>query len=213
MIYIVKHKEYENPVPKGYKELYVGEMYDGKGDNINHLNRYLNELTAYYDLWKNSKDKNIGICHYRRFFAENGEILTSKRVTDILKTNDIIVTTKFKDPATLYWFLRADLVPTEYRLYDKYIGILDNAVPGFREYMIRQNEFYPREMIIANRKVFDALCEELFEALIPAAELYDKEDSSSGTNPRLLGFIAERFISYLIVKNGLKAYEMDFIEV
>ena len=75
MIYIVKHREYKNPVPSWYKEIGVGQLYNGTGENINHLNKYLNEATAYYDLWKNSNDKTLGVCHYRRFFAENGKIV------------------------------------------------------------------------------------------------------------------------------------------
>ena len=69
MIYIVSHIPYEGEVPTGYKVMYVGDMYKESGkDNINHLNPYLNELTALYDIWKNKKDKTVGLCHYRRYF-------------------------------------------------------------------------------------------------------------------------------------------------
>ena len=73
MIYIVKHKEYENPVPQGYKQLYVGNMFhfDYKEDNINKLNPYINETTGIYDIWKNHKDDIVGLCHYRRFFYDD----------------------------------------------------------------------------------------------------------------------------------------------
>ena len=45
MIYIIKHKKYNNPIPQNYAELYVGDMYknDKAKDNINYLNKYINE--------------------------------------------------------------------------------------------------------------------------------------------------------------------------
>jgi len=44
---------------------------DDTGDNISHLNRYLNELTGHYWVWKNFDLRSvefIGFCHYRRYF-------------------------------------------------------------------------------------------------------------------------------------------------
>lgn len=214
MIYIVKHKDYENPVPKGYKEIGVGYKYEGTGKNINHLNPYINEATAYYDLWKNAKDKTIGVVHYHRFFAENGEPLGTKRVNEILKDYDMIVTTPYKSAAPLYNFLKADLAPgKEMDLYHKYLELLYKVEPGFKEYMNSALEFYSREMMVANKAVFDDFCKGLFGVILPIAEKYHKEDSDSKTNPRLVGFITERFFSYWIVKNNLNVYTMDFIDV
>ena len=60
MIYIVKHRECFSPNVSGYGDLGVGKLFQHKGDNINYLNPYINEATALYDIWKNSKDKING---------------------------------------------------------------------------------------------------------------------------------------------------------
>lgn len=220
MIYIVKHKEYNNPVPKGYREIGVGDRfkYSGKGENINELNPHINEATAYYDLWKNSKDKTIGVCHYRRFFAEDGQPISTNRVNAILKDYDMIVAPKYKYTNSLCRVLRADLAPgLEQVLLSKYMAKIYMREPKFHEYMVRNNEFYPREMMIAKRETFDKFCEELFATIKPIAEEYREEYMNDAEvakkNPRIIGFITERFFSYLIVKNSYKVYEMEILDI
>lgn len=50
----------------------------GEGDDISDLNRYVNEMTAVFWIWKHYKDIGnpsfIGLSHYRRFFAFNEHI-------------------------------------------------------------------------------------------------------------------------------------------
>lgn len=219
MIYIVKHKEYDNPVPKGYKEIGVGDMRSEYSQrHINHLNPYINEATAYFDLWKNTKDKTIGVCHYRRFFAEDGQPINANRVNAILKDYDMIVAPKYKYSRNLYYMLKIDLAPgLEYQLYDKYLRKVYSKEPGFMDYMMNSKEFYPREMMIAKRETFDKFCEELFATIKPIAEEYREEYMNDAEvakkNPRIFGFITERFFSYLIVKNGYKVYEMEIMDV
>lgn len=218
MIYIVKHKEYDNPIPQGYKELGVGKLFKDTGEDIEHLNPHINEATAYYDLWKNCKDTTIGICHYRRFFAENGEILSKRRAEEILKTTEMIVAKRYKSNHSLYIELKTDLAKgLEEKLYDKYLEMFYEREPMFEYYMKYAKEFYPREMLITSRKVFDEFCGKLFADVLPIAEAYRKEfmtDSEVATkNPRLLGFIVERFFSYTIVANGYKVHEMEIKDI
>lgn len=218
MIYIVKHKEYNNPVPKGYKEIGVGDMFKNTGEDIEHLNKHINEATAYFDLWKNTKDKNVGVVHYRRFFADNGKILESKRVTEILKDNDMIVAARYFSPNNLYNELKGELAPgLERELYDKYLNLFYKKDSGFKDYMMNKRNFIPREMMVTTRPVYNKFCKQFFDVVIPVAEKFREEfmnDKEVATkNPRLIGFIVERYFSYLIEKNGFKIYEMEFIEV
>ena len=217
MIYIVKHKDEDCPIPKGHKVIGVGAMFEGKGENINQLNPYINEATAYYDLWKNSKDKTIGVCHYRRFFAENGNPVDTKRINEILKDNDVIVCMPYRYQSSVYNDLRGELRPyNEDVFYDKYLEKVYKKDPGFKDYMSGK-EFWPREMIIAKKQVFDDFCKQLFKVILPIAKEYEKEFKTnpdlSNKNPRIIGFITERYFSYVIAKNNYKVYEMENIDL
>ena len=98
MIYTVKHKPFALPeLPEGYKTICVGgysepdEINCTEGKNIENLNKKINELTALYWIWKNTKDPIAGLAHYRRFLlGPDGDILTIPGAKELLKTNDII---------------------------------------------------------------------------------------------------------------------------
>ena len=123
MIYIVKHYECFSPNLSGYADLGVGKLFQHKGDNINYLNPYLNEATALYDIWKNSKDKIVGMCHYRRFFEKDGIFLMFKDAEEILKEHEIITTPDFTPPVTPYELLSRAITPYTLKKYIPMVGI------------------------------------------------------------------------------------------
>ena len=74
MIHIIRHKDYDFPIPSGYVTCEVGPLFKGDRPNINYLNPIINELTGIYDVWKNFDDPFVGFCHYHRFFmSEKGQ--------------------------------------------------------------------------------------------------------------------------------------------
>ena len=58
----------------------TGYVRDDSGDNISDRNPWFCELTGLYWMWKNSDADNIGICHYRRYFARKKELSLRDRV-------------------------------------------------------------------------------------------------------------------------------------
>lgn len=46
---------------------------DDTGENISAKNKYYSELTGIYWVWKNTKQKITGACHYRRYFTAKPE--------------------------------------------------------------------------------------------------------------------------------------------
>ena len=58
MIHIIRHKDYDFPIPSGYVTCEVGPLFKGDRPNINELNPIINELTGIYDVWKNFDDEN-----------------------------------------------------------------------------------------------------------------------------------------------------------
>ena len=214
MIYIIKHREYGNPVPEDYKQLYVGDMFlkNYKEDNINDLNLYLNELTGLYHIWKNTTEKIVGLCHYRRMFWHNDKKLTKKDAMDILKDYDIIVTNEVKfDNWNLYWQLRYEVEDSD--ILDKYLNEYYKRVPEFKEYLNR-NSFSNREMFVCKRELMEKYCEWVFPVVIPIAQKFIKEDANKpGVNIRLISHIAERLFDYWVRSNNLKVYNMDYKDI
>ena len=210
MIYINKHKEYHNPVPKDYEELYGGSLFtDVDVDNINYLNPYINEMTGLYYVWKNKKDKYVGLCHYKRFFYKDGDMLTLEDAKKILKNCDIIIKEDVVFNMSLYWQLRFEVENSD--ILDKYLNKIYEVEPDFKEYLNRK-QFNNSEMFVCKRELIEKYCEWLFPMIIPITEEYIKEDVKRG-NTRLIGHIIERLFAYWIYKNKLKTYVVDYIDI
>ena len=109
-VYVVTHKDAKlDALPEGYRIIHAGRVTatekfgyagDDTGDNISALNRYLNEITALYWIWKNTRHTIIGLNHYRRFFTESDDssfavekILSRETAEKILRNCDMIIVT------------------------------------------------------------------------------------------------------------------------
>ena len=210
MIYIVKHKEYNNPVPEGYKEIYVGDLFKENDDNINYLNSYINEATAIYDIWKNCKDKIVGLCHYRRFFYYEDEYLKLSQAKKILENYDIIVTNEVEFNKGIYEQLRSEIENPF--ILDKYYNELIQKEP-YLEQWFKIKLFSPKEMFVCKREILNKYCEWLFPLIIPITEQFIEEDKDRVVNKRMIGHLVERLFAYWIWKNNLKCYKMEYIDV
>lgn len=81
VIAAVTHEKHNMPGDELYLPLMAGAfgmsvretadyVRDDYGDNISERNAGYCELTGLYWMWKNCDADNIGLCHYRRYFAE-----------------------------------------------------------------------------------------------------------------------------------------------
>lgn len=212
MIYIIKHKEYKTPKIKGYKELYVGELYKDTKDNINELNPYINEATGLYDIWKHGKDKIVGLVHYRRYFVHNGDYLSINTAEKILKDHDIIITPNVVFERGIYDQLRTEMPNSEEALIlDKYYNKLCEIEPGLKEYF-QEREFAPKEMFVCKREILNNYCEWLFKLIIPITKQFVEEDSQI-IQKRMIGHLVERLFYYWIKNNKLRTYVMDYKQI
>lgn len=213
MIYIIKHKEYDNPIPNGYEELYVGGMYKNNSDeDINLLNPYINEATGLYDIWKNKEDDIVGLCHYRRFFINNGQYLQLDDAKNILKDYDIIITNNVVFDKGIYEQLRLEMPNDKERdILDKYYQLLCEKEPQLKDYF-NTKEFAPKEMFVCSKKVINKYCEWLFDLILPITIQFVNEDSNI-LQKRMIGHLIERLFYYWIIKNELKTYRMEYIDL
>lgn len=210
MIYIIKHKEYNNPVPENYKELYVGKMFTYNGSNINELNPYINEATGLYDIWKNTDDDIVGLCHYRRFFYHNENILSLKEAEKILNDYDIIITKEVTFNKGIYEQLRSEIENKD--VLDKYYNMLIEKEPELEEWF-KFMSFSPKEMFVCKREILNKYCEWLFVLIIPIIKQFIEEDVVKVWNKRMIGHLVERLFAYWIWKNKLSCCKMDYIDI
>ena len=213
MIYIIKHRECETPKLRGYKDLYVGDMCDYLDkDNINHLNPYISEATASYYLWKHCKDKYVGQVHYRRFLLDNGKILEYSKALEYLKEYDILFAEPYRVGNGIYNNLRSEIGnDINKQTLDKYYDILCEKEPKLRDYF-NQTWFYPRNMFVCKKELFNKYCEWIFSIIIPITEQFIKEDKEINQKNKLIGYLYERLFTYWIIKNNLKVKTFEYNE-
>ena len=209
MIYIIKHKKYNNPIPEGYVELRIGELFEHKDkDNINQYNLYVNEVEGLYYMWKHCNDEIIGLNHYRRLFINNGEPLKMQDAEKILKDYDMIIAPDVVfTERNIYEQLKVEL--GDYEIYDKYVDKFCEKEPEFRNFLQRYN-FNNSEMFVCRKELMNKYCEWLFPIILPIVEEFVKEDVNKVGNKRMIAHIIERFFSYWINKNNLKCYRMNY---
>lgn len=210
MIYVVKHKECDCPLPEGYKLLEVGPLFkDHNSDNINDLNPYINELTGLYWIWKNSSDDFVGLCHYRRYFTDGDNILTHERAEGKLNGHDILITTPAVFDRSLYDILVID--SGGQKAFWLYRNLIFREFPGFAKYLQDTNRVNPRNMFFCRKDLIDKYCEWMFPKVIPIAERYREEIPRKYNNQdRLIGYFAERLMSYWITTNNLDCVEVMY---
>lgn len=210
MIYIIKHRRYDNPIPEGYTELGVGELSTRDTEYMNCLNPYLNEATGLYDICHYFKDDIVGLVHYRRFFINDGDYLKMDDAEAILKEYDMIITEDVGFDMTLYEQLYHQVEPTP--VLDKYLNKIYEKEPDFKEYLNRHS-FNNREMFVCKRELISKYCDWLFDLMVPITIDFIRDDYVKAMNKRLMGHIIERLFAYWIDKKGLKTYRMEYIDV
>ena len=237
-IYVVTHKklppEHVQNLPEGYKIIHAGRalnpdlgyLGDHTGDNISHLNLYINEITALYWFWKNANDSIVGLAHYRRFFTTSDDpifayekILTREEAQKILETYDMIIAfgcdIKAQREAIigdcgvgLVTLGEATIKKHMLRVHPDYLDALDYAL-GL-SFLFRCN------MFVTRRNIFDAYCKWLFSFILDAMDeilkLVNFDDVP--TKPRrLMGYLVERLFGVWLLKNRLRIKEMKVMHV
>ena len=224
MIYIITHKEFEPVVNEDfYETLLVGayekesniyKLLDSTGNNISSKNANFCELTGIYWIWKNISDDVVGICHYRRYFANSviqrkKSILTQEQISDCLKDSDIILPCKrwFQGKNAKQFYSKYHNIND----WNKMIEVLRRLYPEYDDdisWFEVQKSGYCYNMFIMKKKLFDEYCEWLFSILF---EVERNTDTTSYTayNKRIYGFLSERMINIWIHHNKLRVCEKN----
>lgn len=227
------------PVPEGM-------LLDNTGENISFKNKSYCELTTQYWAWKNQNADYYGFCHYRRYFSFNPVRLQeadcgclvypvfNEKISNELQMDEYSMHRYIEK----YDFLIAKGIPMNalqaksvYQHYQKaselhikdldlMIDILREKYPAIvntAEDYIRGKIFYPCNMFIMKKELFQQYSEMLFSVL---EEFESRSDMSrySREGGRTPGHLGERmigiFYEYLKKKGGycLGELQMALIE-
>ena len=229
-IYVVTHKKVElDDLPDGYEIIHAGRATakkffgyagDDTGENISRLNRYLNEITALYWIWKNTAHAIVGLCHYRRFFSADGKnFLTETQAREILRDCDLIVV-KEKFFVLTQHELKSlvcggDLCGFVEKIFRKHIARRQPDYLDAFDYVSGSRAEFMYEMFITRKKIFDAYCEWLFSFIIDVTEeVLVKTNLAEIDNPRkyrAVGLVSERLLSVWLMKNYLRLKSLPII--
>lgn len=228
-VYVVTHKDIKlNALPKGYKIIHAGHavakedfgyLGDDSGENISDLNRYVNEITALYWIWKNTSHSIIGLNHYRRFFVESEDkvfsvekILSQESAEKILRDYDIIVAkNKLSRVSVSCWQKLVSGGHLEQFVANIFIKHIASKQPDYLSIFKHVSQAYTAfqyEIFITRRNIFNAYCEWIFSFLLDVTEeIFAKTNITHINNPRkyrIISFFSERLLTVWLWKNNLR---------
>lgn len=220
-IYVAAHKVFDVPKEKIYIPLHVGHagkeelgyQGDDTGDHISYKNANYCELTGIYWMWKNVNCDYIGLCHYRRYFVKDGQLLTQAYVENILQQYDLILGNSSISPHGSveshydHQHYHKDLVTCRKVL----TGICPEYVAAF-DVCMQSNLMNLGNMMIAKKQIFDDYCAWLFAVL---EEVEKRTDLSTYDTyqARLYGFLSERLLRVWVMMQELRVREEMIVQV
>ncbi len=229
-IYVVTHKQYNIAEDEHYLKLCVGSAYreenalsECTGKNISEYNNRLNECTALYWIWKNTKSEYVGLNHYRRYFLNNNIMNHANRLKPELirailceQNYDIILPNLLTLPFTVYDNIK-NTVGENYA--DSALQIIKKLIserqPDYLwafESVMSGNFMYVCNMFITKREILNQFCEWLFSFIVDAAERLDVSLANE-FQKRTIGYYAETMWTCWLLKQNLKIYELPITKL
>lgn len=226
-IAVAAHKPYPMPEDAMYLPVQAGRAIhedlgytgDDTGEHISEKNESYCELTVLYWSWKNLDADYIGLCHYRRHFA-NGQlgdkwnrILTEPQAELLLKDTDVLL----PKPRN-YW------IETNYSQYahahhakdlDAARAVIAEEHPAYLDAfdtVMNRTWGHRFNMLLMRRDVLDSYCSWLFDILFRLESRLDTTGYSA-YDRRVFGFIAERLLDVWLEVNHPHCRELPVVNM
>lgn len=221
-IFVVAHKPYEMPkndsvllpihvgrVGSCHKKEMADIIGDDTGWNISKKNSQYCEMTAHYWIWKNVKNiEYVGVCHYRRFF---GADVTEGNIMEVMADADVMLVEPswYIDSVYAYFakFIGAEnmtiLWTVMKRVYPKYVETLEQVCGGVK--------FYPFNMLLCKKEVFDTYCEWMFSLLSECEKIVRLAPYTNAN--RALAYMAELLTGVYFIHRKMKIKEVPYYKV
>lgn len=162
---------------------------DDTGENISYKNRQYCELTALYWIWKNDCADYAGLCHYRRHFELDEEMVGHLADSDI----DVVLTLPILNFSSVREVYCHDHVEDDWDRMLEAIRVLCPAYMAEAVELQNGNFYYGYNMFIARKSIFDDYCAWLFPLLEHCEGRCDKK--ADRYQERYIGFLAERLLT------------------
>lgn len=177
----------------------VARLKDNRGENLSLRNQDYCEMSAVYWAWKNDRESDyIGLCHYRRRFVIDEEMMDDM----VSEGYDAVYTI----PQLIDGGLREEFVERNYFLTPEMWELTEKAIrrlsPEYLEAWEQLGKSYfllPFNMFIMRRDVFDDYCSWVFAILGEVDQFY--LDQGIQRNDRYLGYLAEVLNTVYVMKN------------
>lgn len=188
-------------------------------ENIAHLNKKLNEMTAIYAYWKNlmKNPDYVGFQHYRRFFNQ-ADFLD-------IEQYDFIDTQPIPMMFNMSYFTGSPIpnfVPTDIKNgyaichkiedWNKMEELLKKTpyYEYFEEWSKQSQLTSPCNLFIMKKKMFEEYCEFIFPILFELEKMIDTS-TYDGYQKRQLAFLSERLTSLFLFSKKNQGYKSKTI--
>ncbi|MBP3222844.1 MAG: DUF4422 domain-containing protein [Actinomycetaceae bacterium] len=229
-IAVATHKKYWMPHDTMYLPVHVGAALsnndlgyqrDDRQENspekttetISHLNHHYSELTALYWAWKNLSSKHIGLAHYRRHFAGNGErgILSHNQAALLLKKSPIVLPKKrHYYIETLESHYAHTFDPQHLELLKQTLTDISPKYLNSYSQVLQHRSAHIFNMMIMRSDLLDEYCSWLFPILFAVEKELDYSNMSD-FEARVLGRLSERLMDVWIETHHHRYEEAPFV--
>ena len=220
-IFVVAHKPFEMlegealvPIHVGrvasrLKDEMAGMIGDDTGVNISEKNPSYCEMTAHYWIWKNVHDtKYVGVCHYRRYF---GIDISEESIGQLMADTDVIMVEPswYTDSVYAYFakFMGAENMTILWlvmkKLYLECVETLEEVCDG--------GTFYPFNMLVCRKSLFDEYCEWIFSVLGECERYVKPSPYTNGR--RALAYMAELLTGVYFIHRGLRIKSVPYYKI
>lgn len=230
-MYVITHKHFNyKRLPHDYYPILVGAnnnpnpdgfLQDNVGDNISGKNKSYCELTGLYWIWKHGTSDEVGLSHYRRYFAnfeDRKKMYMHELIYGKVKAIDVNVLSNYlKDgydwvasqleyggPGTLWEQFDRNHNIRDLEALENIIKVKYPEYYGVFESVMKENNvgsFY--NMFYTNRYLLNEYCSWLFEVL-SCVEKRTNISEYNNYQQRLYGFLGERLMNVWLRKNKVK---------
>lgn len=229
-ILVATHKKYWMPDDSTFLPVQLGAAYadedfgyqrDDEGDNISLKRPHFSELTALYWAWKNLDVDYLGLCQYRRYFAQRGfkseqqgsqrDILRGMDFENILQTYEIILPTltDFGETTVRQQYADCHRVEDMNRARNIIAQQHPECIKSFDRIM-GGHQIHTCNMFVTKKSIADEYCAWLFPILFELERQIDFSDYDE-YQQRVCGYMAERLFNVWLSEKNLKIYSTSIV--